>query len=386
MKIYHLFILAVLWSVMSDSPEGKGAEVTIETIAKTWQSRQDRVQTASFAWTEQETQTKGCMTALFAARAGRRPENGKASDPIPPQDGTFDVSKSLALDGGKLRYQFEGKPGWLPEKNDWITSSQISVLNNGIVKTLSRSGFVSWPNGHTEERADHPDAQNVNIQPLLMTYRPQDAKMSAYRVSKCLVSPNRQLFAGNQCVVLEDTSVRPENSRQYWVDPSRDFVIVRYLYRENGRLYFQMDVDYSKDQRHGWVPSGWIYTILNERGEIARSFRARVTEWTINEALSPQLFIVEYPVGSSVHEPEHWPTPQYLIKADGTKRIVPPEDIGATYEQAMRTEPGHAFDSPANSSWNHVWIAAIVVSVIVAVGMVMGWKRWRSRSLQSSPK
>jgi hypothetical protein len=140
-----------------------------------------------------------------------------------------------------------------------------------------------------------------------------------------------------------------------------------------------MDVEYASDRKYGWVPSPWVYTILNEKGAIQESYNATVTDWAVNVPIDPDRFEITFPPGTRVVEPRNSPTPNYIGREDGSKRIIPPEDIGATYEQLIRTQPGTALEEMEGSKGWLLFVLA-VGTLIVILGTGIAWKRLRRRS------
>jgi len=70
-------------------------------IIAAWQRRQDGIKSASFAWVEQQTYPNGWLGNP------RFPERERAAIPALREDRTYLVSKTLAVDGNKMRYSFE---------------------------------------------------------------------------------------------------------------------------------------------------------------------------------------------------------------------------------------------------------------------------------------
>jgi hypothetical protein len=134
----------------------------------------------------------------------------------------------------------------------------------------------------------------------------------------------------------------------------------------------QLDVDYVQDPQYGWVPTSWKYVLMDPTkayDQIARSFHSTVTAWEVNIPIDPSEFELAFPVGTRVSEPNS-PTPEYIVTKDGKKRIIPPEDIGATYEQLLNSEPGYAMQPRRDG------FVTYAIAIAIALVLILGTMIW----------
>jgi hypothetical protein len=66
------------------------------------------------------------------------------------------------------------------------------------------------------------------------------------------------------------------------VEPERDFVIRRSLLYLRNKTVVDVEIDYSRDSRWGWLPSGWRVLRANSDGSLWQSAVASVTGHMIN--------------------------------------------------------------------------------------------------------
>ncbi|HWS85838.1 MAG TPA: hypothetical protein VN282_02515 [Pyrinomonadaceae bacterium] len=92
-------------------------------VVKAWQKRQDTVRTFRFAWTEQQTHPKGWLSNP------RFPQREWQSIPGLLKDRNYTVSKTLAVDGNKMRYSFELDR---KEEADGVRVTSPAGDNNGL--------------------------------------------------------------------------------------------------------------------------------------------------------------------------------------------------------------------------------------------------------------
>ena len=80
--------------------------------------------------------------------------------------------------------------------------------------------------------------------------------------------------------------------------------------------------EYQKDRTFGWVPIRWKAEFGADRYLICES---TVTAYDLNQPLPSQKFDPHFPPGTSVSDSAHkqW----YATQADGTKRMLTPEDF-----------------------------------------------------------
>jgi hypothetical protein len=104
---------------------------------------------------------------------------------------------------------------------------------------------------------------------------------------------------GSKCYLLRHSygdSGKDGPASTWWVDPSKDYAIVRHVYESRpGRISSQFDVTYQKDAEHGWVPRLWRFRRFDGNGESSSTVIARVTEYKINPALDENIFVVGFP-------------------------------------------------------------------------------------------
>lgn len=96
-----LLVVCALFAL--NGPSVQGQAPSLETIAKAWRDRQDRVRSARFEWTERETLTKGYLTNIVTEPFRLKYMGIDPGSVVPPDDVTHDVKASMLLDGEKLR-------------------------------------------------------------------------------------------------------------------------------------------------------------------------------------------------------------------------------------------------------------------------------------------
>src|SRR5262249_44944962 len=94
----------------------------------------------------------------------------------------------------------------------------------------------------------------------------------------------------------------------------------------------------------------------------------------INTPIEGSTFDLEFPLGTRVSDRSNPNAPrEYILKDDGRKRPILRDDIGATYQQMIQSEPGEALRKWKSSFVS--WPTTIaVVALVVAIGLLL-WRR-----------
>lgn len=110
--------------------------------------------------------------------------------------------------------------------------------------------------GGLDETLDH-----LQFRPLILLYRPLHPAMGAIRPESCRLVAKESFANGGNCLVVEE-SQRDRVVNKYWVDPDRDFVVVRQIAEQAGAARAQLDISYKQDSELGWCPTGWTTMVF----------------------------------------------------------------------------------------------------------------------------
>jgi hypothetical protein len=347
--------------------------VSIEPISKAWQARQDRVTSGRFAWVERKTIVAGYYST-FLAQLPSHPDGTGVSpgEVVPPQDLTFDVSALLVFDGEKTRFSNDDRE-WSPKEHAYVPTPNTMAFNGKKGTWLHTVGspLTPWPQASIK-----PNNWNKvdNVLPLMMAFRPFVATLRFFDLETFVSTGQTALVGGSTCPELRFQ--KGDFIRRIWVDPSREYLIVRVLDTVMEQIVKKIDIHYRNDRTYGWVPETWENVTLEPAGKLAITIRASVNKCEMNVPFSAKEFEIEFPLGTRVVDMTD-PTAEvnYIVKEGDRKRIILPEDIGATYEQMLNSRPGEALGKPVK--WGFSWlVVGLVVSAAVA-GSLLLWRRWR---------
>jgi hypothetical protein len=343
---------------------GQEAQVTTGMIMQAWARYQQSIESAKFTWIERTTVPKGAVK-----RAGKSPR-AKATDTrtFPSEDQTLEVPGTLILDGHRWRYishsyvadDATGK--LVPQACDTVYDSEVARAYMPPATGGPPLGDISRC-----KRSDYPRLNSAR--PPFLIFR--SLALGIVQPEDCVLASGLGFIGDRPCRILLEG---PRSSQwSYWVDPARDYIILRAILSADGKDGWKIDFSYTHDQAHGWVLSGWNSVQLDEEGRLRSAFNATVTHWQINTPLDPTAFVLEFPPGTLVTDStkpsdlgDHT---QYLVLEGGTIRPIHLADRGKSYPELLA-------GTPLFRSWSVV-IACIVCLMCLSI-LVWRWTRRRA--------
>jgi len=266
-----------------------------EAIAA-WQKRQAAISTFRFAWTEEQTHPKGWLSNP------RYPERERSAIPGLLIDRHYVVAKTLAVSSDKMRYSFELDRKEEPDGVDVIAPqgsnrglgvrrhySYVSVFD-GQVGTIRLSSFLDHPPPTALQTTANADAQNLDVRPILMAFRPLDPVMGHRLIERAVPNGSRTFYRGKSTFLLEERHDPAGWKTLLWIEPERDFIVSRYMVSFEQNHIIDIDIDYVRDARWGWIPSGWRVTEMLADGSRRLVAVAKVNSYSINVPIGPETF------------------------------------------------------------------------------------------------
>lgn len=266
-------------------------------IVKAWQARQDAIKTARFVWTEQQTHPKGWLPNP------RFPEREWLAIPALREDRSYTVSKTLAVDGNKMRYTFEldrkeeadgvrvVAPG--NTRSDGLgvrrNYSYVSVFDGQIGNT-SLTSLTDSPPAVIRQAMTNVDAQNLDTRAILMALRPLDPVMGHLLIERAVTNQMRTFYKGRSTFLLEERHDPSGWKTLLWIEPERDFLVSRYIVLFEQKLIVDIDIDYVEDPRWGWIPNRWRVTEMLADGSKRLVSLATVSSYNINQPIGIEEF------------------------------------------------------------------------------------------------
>ncbi len=350
------------------------ANPTIESAEKSWKDRENRVRSATFSWNVRCTIAKGYISKMMSgAGAARLKLMGvRPGEIIPPDDYSYDIPSSFSLSGDNVRY-VEIDRRWSASDHVFVTSRYESVFNGTVAKTYYPQGTppATWPIGFVHKEDAHADARSISLRPCLLAFRASESKLRPFDVREFQSLGGKAVIDGKPCVEL-----RRQNgnyAERFWVDPARDYVVVRCLETVNESLVGKMTIQYRADQGAGWVPTKWEHQSLSPDGRVLVSTNAVVSHYEINAHVPASDFEITFAPGTRVSDMKE--KTEYVVKEGGGQRIIEKSEIGATYAQVVNSERGEALGKKERGlpGWGVIVTGALGVVAVFA----LLWRRGR---------
>lgn len=267
-------------------------------IIAAWQRRQAVINTFRFAWTEELVHPRGWLSNP------RHAERERSSVPALIIDRRYVIAKSLAVSANKMRYSFvldrdEEADGvdviarggaaanrGLGVKRNYL---YVSVFDGQIGRTRVTSLLGSPPGTHLQTTANI-DAQNLDARPILMAFRPLDGAMGHRLIDRAVTNQARTFYRGRSTFLLEERHDPSGWKTILWIEPERNFLVSRYVVAFEQKTIADIEIDYARDARWGWIPSGWRITQMLADGSKRLVAVAKVTSYTINAPIEADEF------------------------------------------------------------------------------------------------
>ncbi len=326
-------------------------QVGMDRITAAWKARESRIRTATFRWTGSLTLEKGYKSD----RPGTLPD----TPPVPPRDVTLECHGYLAVAGNRFRFEREGTR-WSSIKGEVVPNTEINTFDGKVDILHGRVNMPYPPDARIMHREKGSETSSVGVlAPLLYMKGTEELRREW---SDFTVLPEQSRVGDRPCLLLRT------GEAALWVDAQRDFLPLRFV-----RGSMQVTMSYQRDAKHGYVLSGWQCDFR------ASHAIASVIEYAINPTLPADHFTIrEFPPGTWVTDMRGKTQIEWIVRKDGTRRVILPSERKVPYEQLIEHEdPGSAVSAPG---WSWMAIANAIVCLSLGTGIVVVWLvRRRSR-------
>jgi hypothetical protein len=252
-------------------------------IHSAWQSRQDAIRTARFEWVEQQVHPKGWLANP------RFPERERLAIPALRENHSYSVSKTLTIDGDKMRYTFDLDRAEEPRLGVGRHYRYVSVFD-GREGRVYVTSMTNTPPPTARSVTTNEDAQDLDTRPIMMALRPLHRMMGHLLVERAVPNLGRNFYKGRSTMIIEERHDPSGWKTSLWIEPERTFLVSRYRVAFEQHFMVDIDIDYTNDLRWGWIPAAWRVSERLADGSVRQISTARVTSYTINSAIDPREF------------------------------------------------------------------------------------------------
>jgi hypothetical protein len=362
------FVIASCLSLATAGTRAQNPATSIEAIHNQWKSRQQKVRSFRFEWGGEHTVAKGALKT-------------RSNLSIPEEHTTYNTSFVLVVDGKRMRHcrdfiHIRTSSAGL-QKSDWV------INEKGFRSFLPRE-VQPYPEGTISEASFDPGwIDDPQLLPLLMTYRPFHILNTIVEEfpDRFMVVPGTYKIGDRPCVWLKEKATEPgQRITNLWVDPARDYVVLRLSQTDHGVTAWQMSLSEYQRAEEIWVPVKWSVIVQNPEGSMNTSTSCSVQSFRINQPIDPKEFELMFPVGTWIVDREK--SEVYILQEGGRKRRITAEELagGATYEQLINTQPYMALSN--QTTRDSQWVYLGVPLALVSFGAIVIWavkKRVRVR-------
>lgn len=357
------FLILIFGIALVRTARGESGH-TVKEVLDAWKTRQAKVETAQFEFEERMVHPEGTLSF------GNGPPPGTKPASQPDHDAVFDRRVRLFLaGGGKIRYEVEGK-AWVQGLAGFVPQTYISTTNGSVNKTFYGKGSIGeelHPCGFVNNESTNIDAGNYHIRPFLLLVRPLDRKAGGLSEEGWTLAVSKAVVESHSCLVLKQTG---SSNNEYWVDPERQMIVLRYLRKSRGKEFVRCTCSYKEDPKCGWVPDTWEGTMFQSDQTVRENVHGRMLRYEINSPLKDVDFEFSFPPGTEVSD--HVAKTRYIpLKGGGVQYLA-----GRDYVTVM-----------ASGSPTHRWYSASFGCVLLLV-IIIGFLRYRHRiggKIQDTP-
>jgi len=287
------------------------------------------------------------------------------------EDVTYEKSLRVALDGSKIRIDLKEKR-WYASENRYMPFEEVFAHVEGVNRRYNKQGHSATivPRKGSERWVCEGTAA-----PFICAYRLFDKTIGYAKPEEVQFSGQAQ-EDGKACLVID----KHKNGKVYrwFLAESCGYRPVRFqTFTHEGRLSWDIRLNYVPDERIGWRLASWKKTVLLTRSQT----EAAVTASRINEEIPPDTFRFEFPLGTRVEdviagveytvgEPlEDVPLPTSLpASGDSIEKAV--ESVRDSIERPPMP-PKEQQGQPRGSSWPYYLIAVCAVVAILGCAKLL---------------
>jgi hypothetical protein len=356
----------------------RGADIiTADDVFDAWRVRTEVWETCRLEWVEERTYLRGSLYA--APRSQARTDDPSARPVVPERDTVQTTRATILADGSRVRLDRRDAMWDAGELRFFPTEQRIvwrPDLQSQLLRRLEGEDRGIVAEVYPGDAKDGPPFTQGDFAPMV-AIRPLAAHVKAFADRAAWNVDTRSTSDHSEELVIlrrrgqafaRSLALR-EREAVCYVDPSRDFHVVRYEIYHGREPSFTLEIDYVEHADFGWALSGWrgmVFKVTEAGPELQQQWTAKVTD------VSPRLesndgdpFALAFPVGVTVHDQRD--QTRWRFRADGTKEILPDPRAEQENAQAVANDPS-------------AMIGPGVLGMLVLLAAIGSCLRWYSQS------
>jgi hypothetical protein len=246
-------------------------------VLAAWRRRQSAIHSFRFVWTEEQTHPRGWIANP------RYAERERLAAPS-LEDRHYVITKTLTVSGDSMRYSYtldrraEGDTTGNSDRRHYSYAYE-SVFDGR--RNTARATSLSDTPPTVIQANDNRDAQNLDTRAILLALRPVDPILGDLLVDRAVPNLSRTIYRDHSTFLLEERRDPLGWKTILWIEPEREFLVTRLVLMFENTCLVDMDIDYMRDARYGWIPLGWRVTELLADGSRRLLSTAKVSKRAI---------------------------------------------------------------------------------------------------------
>jgi hypothetical protein len=358
-----VFVVAVSMALPNRGETVQPDHGLLAEVTAAWLQREATVAAVRVTWNQKDITPKGAINL-------RSPNIVKSGEIIPPSDAVHEGKGKLLIDAGQCRITVE-RQIWSTRSKSFETTMIDSVYEQGRLTTLTYISGNPAPTGTLQTNQWNPIALDVAQWPLRAAFRGSDPKVMNGANLGVFTLARKTTLNGIPMVELIQERTELSGEAKIWVDPAQDYAARRMeQYDREGQLQHRTIINTRRDSSRVWVPAAWS-TVLYRGTKCIRAVETQVVELSINPAIQPDAFQLDFPIGTRVTDSTGPTVRDYIIR-ESDIRVIPQQELGQKYVDLVRTEPGELVPGSRRGFWNrgrYVWwgLGLLALGLVILV-------------------
>ena len=294
----------------------------LQTILDAWKAREKSIQSFDVRWWSKRSEN---------AKADANNKAAETDDPF------INRYRFLVDARGRMKLTEVGRQ-WVRSKSDFAPWDTVDLFDGDHRKILATGGAADYPRVILDPMPP-PDGADTKIflrdpraLQLNMVFRPLNGTFHVFDSAQLKLKNEMEMIGSTRTLVLD------HGQGSVWVDPSKDYLPIRYTEDHQGTTIRQIEISYVYSDVYGWVPDSWTSSRMDAARQRPMTDFAKVIEYSINKPIADSEFELDLSAGAYVTD---YPAKEsYILRPDGTRRRLKPGELnGHNYEELLKSEP-----------------------------------------------
>lgn len=212
--------------------------------------------------------------------------------------------RKVTFAGTKVRYEMKGQSPLIGIDGavSMTQHDETRAFDGERYRTFLPNAIDEYPAGASLQGSAYAVLNDDVLTPVKLALWLTCERRRPFDLDNFVVTGQETLEEiGNLVVAVAPQSRGEIFQRTLWLDPARDYSVVRYTRRHNEALVGQVDISYPAQPIDGmWTPSGWDFRTYSTSGKLKTTTSAKVLNREINKAVLDEVFRIQFPNGTLV--------------------------------------------------------------------------------------